>query len=94
MLHFGVVAKLIDCLTWIEFLPVCRVEEWNPEIGIGEDGICALEGGHEGVFVVQVGLDHFDTLCGPGLSLGWISGYATDLPAGFFGVQFCDGAAL
>ena len=81
-------------MSGLEFLPGRGVVELGPEIGVGEDGVGAFEGGDEGVFVVQVGFDYFDAFRGPGLGLGGVAGYTADFPAGLFGVEVCDGATL
>ena len=94
LLHLEVVAVLIDRLSWLEFLPGCGIVELGPEIGGGEDGIGTLEGGYEGLFVVEVAFDYFNAFGGPGLGFGWVAGYAADFPAGFFRVDICNGATL
>ena len=66
----------------------------GPEIGVGEDGIGAFEGCYERFCVVEVGFDYFDAFGGPGLGFGWVARYAADFPAGLFGVEVGDGAAL
>ena len=66
----------------------------GPEIRVREDGMGTFESGDEGLFVVQVAFDYFDAFGGPGLGFGWVSRYAADFPAGLFGVDLCDGAAL
>ena len=94
MLHFKVVAVLVDGLSWLEFLSCRGIVELGPEIRVGEDGIGTFESGDEGLFVVQVAFDYFDAFGGPGLGFGWVSRYAADFPAGLFGVEVGDGAAL
>ena len=94
LLHFEIVAVLVDRLSGLEFLPGRGVVELGPEIGVGEDGVGAFKGCYERVFVVQVGFDYFDAFRCPGLGLRGVAGYTPDFPAGLFGVQVCDGATL
>ena len=94
LLHLEVVAILVERLSRLDFLSGRRVVELGPEIGVGEDGIGAFKGGYERFLVVQVAFDHFDALGGPGLGFGWVPGYASDIPAGFLGVETGHGATL
>ena len=94
LLHFEVVAVLVDGLSRLESLSARGVVKRGPEIGVGEDGVSASEGGDERVFVVEVRFDYFDAFGGPGLGFGWVSGYAADFPAGLFRVELGDGTAL
>lgn len=43
-----------------------------------------LEGGNQGVGVVEIGFDYLDSLCNEGFGGGfaWIAGYAPDGPTG------------
>lgn len=94
LLHFEIVAVLINRLSWLEFRLSCGIVELTPEIGGGEDGVGVFKGRYERLLVVEVCFDYLDAFGSPGLGFGWVPRYSPDFPAGLFGVDACDGAAL
>ena len=45
-------------------LDIGWVEEWLPEVGYGEDEVCPFEGWEETGWVVEISLDHLNSLGG------------------------------
>ena len=90
------IAVFIDCLAGLEVRLRGRVDEGGEEVRDRKDGMCALEGVHQGLGVVEIGSDHLDALGGEGngrVAVG-IASDAADAPARFAEEGGDDGRTL